>query len=371
MSEPHILYAVAHSLYSGRARSYMIKNGIAFVERSTGHPSFREEVLPKAKLASIPVVVTNDGAVIRDGAAIIDHFEATLSSPCQPTSPIQKLVSALFDVVGAEGLLRPAMHYRWNFPEQNLDFLRLHFLHSQAESEEREAKTDHMMNKMRQAGAAFGVSEQTIPLVETLYIQLLDALNKHFKQSPYLLGWQACIGDFGMIAPLYAHLGRDPKPLSIMQQQAPHVYRWVERMNRADDDACEFFNSETGYFKNDEIPQSLIKVLQVIAQDFVPETAAAAQCTNQWLADNAIDSGQKAERFVGIAAFEVQGQAMHAAAQPYRFYLLQRVQDCFAAMSNVEQTQCRSILEECAMAELLDIKLSRRLAHKDNLPVWL
>ena len=29
MPERHTLYAITHSLYSGRARSYLIKNGVA------------------------------------------------------------------------------------------------------------------------------------------------------------------------------------------------------------------------------------------------------------------------------------------------------------------------------------------------------
>ncbi len=84
MNKPHILYAMPHSLYSGRARSYLIKNRIPFEERSTGHESFKAEVLPKGKLPTIPTLVTPEGEVIRDGAAIIEHFEAANGRPCQP-----------------------------------------------------------------------------------------------------------------------------------------------------------------------------------------------------------------------------------------------------------------------------------------------
>jgi hypothetical protein len=56
MTDLHCLYALSHSLYSGRARAYLIKQRIAFQERSTGHESFKAEVLPKAKLATIPTL---------------------------------------------------------------------------------------------------------------------------------------------------------------------------------------------------------------------------------------------------------------------------------------------------------------------------
>ena len=68
-------------------------------------------------------------------------------------------------------------------------------------------------------------------MIEAAYEELLDRLEAHFRVSPYLLGGRPSIGDFGMIAPLYAHLGRDPYPASLMKRRAPHCYRWVERMS--------------------------------------------------------------------------------------------------------------------------------------------
>ena len=50
MTDPYRLYAITHSLYSGRARSYLIKQGIPYRELSTGHESFKAEVLPKGKI---------------------------------------------------------------------------------------------------------------------------------------------------------------------------------------------------------------------------------------------------------------------------------------------------------------------------------
>ena len=108
MADPHTLYATAHSLYSGRARSYLIKHGIPFRELSPGHESFKAEVLPLARLPTVPTLRTAAGEVIRDGAAIIEHFEAAAGRPARPVGPRQRIVSALFDVIGCEGLLRPA-----------------------------------------------------------------------------------------------------------------------------------------------------------------------------------------------------------------------------------------------------------------------
>ena len=374
MERLHILYAMPHSLYSGRARSYLIKNRIPFEERSTGHESFKAEVLPKGKLPTIPTLVAPEGEVIRDGAAIIEHFEAANGRPCQPQGPRQQMISALFDVIGTDGLLRPAMHYRWNFPDDNLTFVRYHFLHSQRDVPEREEKTEAMMNRMRHAAMIFGVTEQSQPVVEAVYLEYLDALNTHFERYPYLLGWRPCIGDFGLIAPMYAHLGRDPYPARLMQQRAPAVYRWVERMNREDQDVPECFNAGNDFLADDEIPETLMQVLKILAEDFVPETLAAADLVNNWLDQHppepgAVAVGRLAEA-LGTADFTVRGQKITALAQPHRFYLLQRVQDVFAQSPAEKQTEISALLERSGMERLLAASLNRRIVRAENLEVW-
>lgn len=375
MTEIHKLYAITHSLYSGRARSYLIKHGIPFEELSTGHESFKADVLPKGKLPTIPTLVTPEGEVIRDGAAIIEHFESANDRPCLPPGPRQQIVSALFDVIGTDGLLRPAMHYRWNFPGDNLDFIRYHFLHSQRDLPQREEKTEAMMDRMRHAAMIFGVTDETRDLVESLYLEYLDALNKHFEHYPYLLGWRPCIGDFGLLAPMYAHLGRDPHPVRLMQQRATRVYRWVERMNRADQDAPEYFNAGTEFLAEDEVPETLLAVLRVLAEDFVPEGRAAAQHINAWLAENQPESGAPAvgrlAMAMGTAEFTLRDKTITALAQPYRFFLLQRVQAIYESLDASDKPSVEEMLASCGMSDLLEIKLDRRMGRSDNLEVWL
>jgi glutathione S-transferase len=370
----HRLYAMPHSLYSARARSYLIKQGISFEEYSTGHESFKREVLPEAKLPTIPTLVTPEGEVVRDGAAIIEYFEFQAGRPCQPQGACQSVVSALIDVIGSQGLLRPAMHYRWNFPEENAEFVRYHFLHSQRCVPEREEKTDHMMDRMRHAAVVFGVTDETRDLVETLYLAFLDALNSHFEHYPYLLGGRPCIGDFGLLAPLYAHLGRDPYPARLMQQRAPRVWRWVERMNRADQDAPEYLQAGDDFLANDVVPNTLIALLRVAATDFMPETRASAEFINHWLAEHAPEVGAPAvgrlAEAPGSVSFSVGGQQITALAQPYRHFQLQRVQQLISALSDSEQRDVCLVLERCRFEQLPSLLLHREIVRGGNLERW-
>ncbi|MEM6544391.1 MAG: glutathione S-transferase family protein [Pseudomonadota bacterium] len=370
--KPHTLYGAPLSLYTGRARSYLIKAGIEYREKQARSEYFKNVVLPKAGLRTLPVLELANGEVIRDGAAIVDYFEAELAHPFTPSSPKQKLASQLFDVIGAEGLLRPAMHYRWNFPKDNLAFVMAGFKELFPPGPKQAELAEETANKMRQACLAFGVSDDTQAPVESLYKDFLSALNLHFQALPYLLGGRPSVGDFGLIAPMFAHLGRDPKPLALMQETAPYVYRWVERMNRREADKGEFDELQDSFLEGDAIPETLITVLQVIAEDFLPETLASADCINDWLESQAsLEAGTPVERGVGFARFELRGKVCDALAQPYRYYLLSRVQETFNAMGEHDRAETESLLNACKLAPLLSCTLSRAIGRQENREVWL
>ena len=359
------------SLYTGRARSYLIKAGLPYREVPPTSPHFLDTVLSKAGgRRSLPTIELPDGTVIRDGVAIVDHFERERGHPCSPASPKQRIVSRLFDAIGAEGLLRPAMHYRWDFDAENLDFLRFHFRTIYPATAQ--AAEDRMTFIREKVNPAWGVGPDAIEAIETLYVELLAKLNAHFSDQPYLLGGKPCVGDFGMMAPLYGHLGRDPKPRSIMQTQAVRTFRWVERMNRPELDIGEFDVQDGEYLADDEIPDSLIRVLKHLAIDYVPETRAACDCINEWL-DHQDDlrPGTTAERGVGTCTFDLIGTPVSVTAQPFRFHVLKRVQDEFEVLGGADRREVLALLSACDMAEVLDLKLTRDIGRRNNLEVWV
>lgn len=370
---PVTLYGSPLSLYTGRARSYLIKSGISYRELTPVSTHYKEQVLPRAgKRRSIPVIETSNGEVVRDGVAIVDHFESSSGNTFSPLTPKQNIVSLLFDVIGAEGLLRPAMHYRWNFPEENLEFLQFHFETLAPPGPESKQRAAKQMDQMRGAAAAFGATPETTSVVESLYEELLGKLNEHFSQNPYLLGGKPSVGDFGLIAPLYGHLARDPKPLALMQSKAIRLFRWIERMNRPEPDCGEFAGSDEQFLADDEIPTTLIEVLQHIAIDFVPETHAAAASINEWLEQqDDLPSGTEVQRGVGFGSFELRAQSINALAQPFRFYLLKRVQDYFASLNETDKAAVESLLQACDMSELLETRISRDIVRQNNLEVWV
>jgi len=368
------LYGLPHSVYTGRARSYLIKAGIPYRETSPKSRHFQKNVIPKAGgRFSLPTLELPSGEVIRDGVAIMDHFEAQNGHRFSPSTPKQNLFSCLIDVIGAEGLLRPLMHYRWHFDDENLEFLRYHFRMVAPKGERGDEISDALIAQMQKgATPSFGALPDCADVVEAVYIDQLKALDRHLAKFGYLFGGRPSIGDFGLIIPLFAHLGRDPVPLALMQREAMCVFRWVERMNRPTADLMEFENEDEAYLPDDQVPETLIEFLKAMSEDFVPETLAAADSINAWLAEqDELPSGTPSSRSVGMANFELRGKAISAIAQPFRFYLLQRVQDAYHQLDQNDREHVDALLAQCNMTPLLAAKLDRPAGFQENTEVWL
>ena len=376
------LHGTPGSLYTGKARSYLIKQQIPFENRAAGEHRFREEIVPKLGRWIIPVLEGADGTLVQDGSDIIAHFEAKGGAryPAYPSTPLHALIGQIFELFGGEGLLRPAMHYRWNFDEVNKAFLSIDFSSSLAPTgapDDVQAGIFAMAStRMRKAMASFGVTPESIPAVEASYAEFLHLFNAHLAGSPYLLGGRPTIGDYGLIAPLYAHLARDPYPARLMQQTAHNVWRWTERMNRADHDAGEYGDVPETLFADDGVPETLRALLGFIAEDYLPEVRAFVQYANEWLAarpdivpgTNGLERTQ--DRVIGTTSFQWRGHELRVAVMPYRLYLLQKIQDVVDKSPADARGAMTRLLAETGLSELLTLRTTRQVLRVNHLEVW-
>jgi len=382
---PHMtytLYGMAGSLYTARARSYMRMNAVPFTEVKAGSEEYTNEIVPQIGRWIIPVIKTPEGKIIQDGADIIDHLDSAGFSKCPiyPGDPKLLVIAHLFELFGSHGLLRPAMHYRWNFDEVNLPFLRDTFrdvLPSGLTEEAEDAVFLHASGRMREATKVFGVNPETQKLVEESYAQFLVLMEQHLRVHPFVLGGHATIADYGLIGAMYAHLGRDPVPLRLLQVSATSVFRWVERMNMAETFVDEAMaNSEGKLFNATNFPSTLLQILRFIAEDYLPEINAHVERANSWLARHPeIETGsptnnKSMKTGFGMAPFVWRGAEIETVVIPYRFYLLQRLQGAFDRQSNDEQNEIRSVFESARLDTLLDLRTSRRMERKENQEVW-
>ena len=395
-----VLYAMRSSLYSAKARCYLIKQRIEYIERPPGDPRFPAEVVPQIGRWISPVLQTADGELIQDTCDIIDYFDAEMppERSAKPPAGLQNIVTRVLEMFGSEGLMRPALHYRWNFDGLNMPFVGEDFgrglmlaggssdrlstfdfgpeIGGSDDAAARAKISQFAADRMRALTLDFGVNPETIPEVERSYHEFLALLSAHLEMTPYLLGGRPTLGDFGLIAPLYAHLARDPEPSLIMKRDAWPVWRWVERMNSPVTDSGEYGEVPFELFADDAIPETLTALLAYIGREFAAEVAAHVGFIDNWLEQNDevakgdVVGGKPYKRSLGLVTWNWRGYEIKTNAIPYRLLHLQRIQQAFYAADPPAQDAARELLGDAGLGGLLELKARRRVVRSNNLELW-
>jgi glutathione S-transferase len=381
MTDPYVLYAMPSSLYSGKARSYLRTHRIAYVERVPGDPRYTDHVVPTIGRWIIPVLETPDGALVQDTVDIIDHLDAAepADRSAYPGTPVVRAVAHLLELFGGEGLLRPAMHYRWDFDDTNIEFLSKDFSASlviRGDDETRAGVFAFSSDRMRSASTGFGVTEELTPAIETSYEEFLDLFDAHLAGSPYLLGGRPTIADHAFMGPLFAHLSRDPYPSVLMKRRAQRVWRWTERMNAPVLDAGEYGDVDQGLFADDALPDTLLALLAYIGQEYLDEAVAQIAAIDGWLAEHPeagegdVVLGKPSRRLSGTTTFAWRGQSMTVAVVPYRLFLIKRLQDAVASAGPDDRAVIHEVFTGAGLDPLLEVRPRRWVVRTDNREVW-
>ncbi|HPA38228.1 MAG TPA: glutathione S-transferase C-terminal domain-containing protein, partial [Phenylobacterium sp.] len=229
--------------------------------------------------------------------------------------------------------------------------------------------------RMRQAARIFGVNADSAPLIEASYAQFLKLFEAHLETQPYLLGGAPSLGDYGLFAPLHAHLARDPHPATLMKTTAWRVWRWVERMYAPNQDAGEYGEVAQALAADDAVPATVKALLAYVAEDYLPEieafmaffnTAAAAPEVEA----GAVIGGRPGQRVIGFTDVDWRGVKLTVGVFPYRVWLLQKVQDAFDAMAPADQARAAALMAETGLSRMVELKPVRRVERADNREVW-
>ncbi|TSA13427.1 MAG: glutathione S-transferase [Comamonadaceae bacterium] len=381
-NQPLTLFGAPVGLWTGKIRSYLRKQGIPFVERLPSDPVFQGEVMPAVKRFINPVIRFADGMLVQDTADIIDYLERKgyARFSVYPQQPLQRIVALTLDLFGGEGQVRAAMHYRWSYRDYNDTFLRHEFgLAFRAVGLPQAAidqQLDGFMGYLNAYLPKLGITPTSAPAVEAAYGDLLAALDAHFRVQPYLLGGRPTVADFGFIANLFAHLGRDPYPADMMKRKAPSVFRWTERMMANDPDTPEFPNCAFALPEADEVPATIGPVLRLMAQDYLPELKMAVAYTDAWLAQQGdIASGtpvggKPKVRNIGQGRFHLRGVELETLVWPYSLYMLQRVTDAYEKLDPQQQPVIHDYFASTGLEDLLTLRATRRVERRDHIEIW-
>jgi glutathione S-transferase len=365
------LYGVPHSLYTGIARCYLRTQGIAYTEVLNLDPDFSNRILPAIQRSIIPVLETPQGEIVQDSLDIIDHFEQQgVPYSAYPDGLLQRVLSVIVAYYGTQAMLPHAMHYRWTHRDQQEGFLRDQFAAGAGA-----AMADKIMSRMNAYLPQLGVDAHTIPEIESSYLQLLDTLNAHFSEHPYLFGGRPSLADYGLIGPMFAHLGRDPVPGNIMKTRAPKVFRWVERMTAPGLDTPEFPGYGDAYLADDAIPATLEPLLRQIADESFPMLTDKLAFMDALIQEHQPKDGQPVspkphQRYVGVVESSFRGVPVKAGVQPYLLYVLRKADRMLAESPTDEQTRVRQALASRGLAEALPGERGYTVDRRNHIEVW-
>ena len=374
------LWGGALSLYSGKVRSYLIKKGLRYREFYASHPDFQARLRPLVRLGVTPILETPQGDVVQDSTAIITYLEERFPDrPMIHATPVQRVVAWLLDAYGTEHLMLPAMHYRWGEPHRSeqLDFLRAEFGRVSVlggSRESRGAAGARMMAHFSAMLPHLGGTPETAPAIEAVYLELLDLLDLHFQQVPYLLGGHPSIADFGFMGPLFAHLGRDPVPARLMALRAPNVARWKERMNLAVIEDAEFPDLPAAFPADDALPPTLEPILAMMWRDWTPELVANARCFESWLSAGpdrppgqlvALDDKRRVHPTIGPIDYPLRGTTVHRASAPQTLWHFEQAASQARALTGTSRQRFEALMQRVGGESAMSLQLSRPIERAD------
>lgn len=360
MADTFTLYGTEVSLYSGKTRAWLRWKRIPFVEELSTLKVYREIIVPNIGRGVIPVLRTPEGEYLQDTTAIIDALEPRFPQPSvYPETPAQRLVSLLFELYGDEWLVMPAMHYRWQRKRQNLMFILGEFGRTMRPRTPRLLRPFIGLLPALVFGGMyqnyFGIGRPMHAAVERSYEGFLDEFDAHLGAHDFLLGARPSIGDFGLIAPLYAHLYRDPAPGALMRERAPNVARWVARMQQP-------AGHEGPLLADDAIPPTLMPLLARIFREQVPVLLDTVRAVDAWCAAHA--DADVLPRVIGRHPFVLEGQRGERAIQPYAQWMFQRPALFYQSLAQAERERIDALFAGIAGFAGLAAPIPTRLAFE-------
>jgi len=360
-SDHYTLYGMELSLYTGKVRSYLRYKQIPFKEVLATRDIYKTVILPNVGHAIVPVIATPDGQYVQDSSDIIDFLEQRFpAQPVYPSSPKQRLAALLLEQMADEWLVIPAMHYRWNFPDYNQAYLEKEFGGSskpELDEAEQRAQGRHTGAMFKGSVPLLGASPEMFPAIESWYEELLDQLNSHFSRHRFLLGDAPTLADFGFMGPFYAHLGRDPYPMLLMQSRAPHVYQWVSRMRLLDE------LSFGALLPEDAVSPEVEAILARMFKEQFPVLQDLIKQLDRWATDN---PDTTIPRAIGMHTFCIGDSEGERMLSPFNQWMVQRPLDYYRQLSGPARSSTELWLAGIGGDKAMDMVVMRPVQRLNN-----
>ena len=423
------LFSWEHSYFSGKVRAYLRYKqhfgglGPGFEDILATQAIIQQVLVPATGESNVPQLQAPDGTWIEDSSRIIDFCEQRHPEPAVAPSadraPRQRLVAHLIELLADEWMVVYAFWERWFYSLANANPSHEHYnaqhwgpvFNQRGTGGERAAAARWVFENIFSIGdpkaatigplaglVHLGVSEKTIPAWQESNDHLLSLLEAHFDRHDYILGGLPSLADFGLLAPLYAHLFRDAVPGFSLRQKFPLVAEWVERTNGTNALNARCYNqplyevNDAGALEpvpatsdggallpDDEGPETLLPILAVFFDEMWPVLQSSMTKLTAYIASEAYEPGARLPgKTFGVTPgfetlqtgggpltheFELRGVRERRMVLPYQVWMLQRMAGVLdeCTRSPAGRTSIEKLLGQFAAGEAF-LKLDASLA---------
>ncbi len=284
MAGSYTLHGFDPSPYSVKLRAILRYRRIPFVWAASGNP--RDVAVAAGLPPVIPVLRFPDGRLMNDTTPVAYALEREHpgARSIVPNDPVLAYLSDLLEDFGDEWITKMMFHYRW-FYAADRAFAQTWIITSRdpvMPAAERQAAMQAFNDRQVGRMALVGCTEQNRPVIEESYRFVLDTLDRHFRELPYLFGSRPSLADFGLYGQLQI-LSVDPTPMAEMRAREEDVYCWLLRL----DDASGI--EGTWLEPGQALPATVIALLKHCGETYLPFLAANTQALQAGARELAVD----------------------------------------------------------------------------------
>lgn len=335
--QPWVLHGWHLSYFTGKVRCYLRYKQLAFVDQPMSLYTLAIKGRRRTGTVVMPLLVTPEGEWWQDSSEMIDRIETRHPTPAVvPSTPRQRVFSALLEAWGDEWWIPIAMHTRWNHAENYALFEHDaggSLLPRSPRWLQRRAAAE-IASRLRGYLDSVGIRPAQYAALDGWTERMLDHLERHFGRRRFLLGERPTLGDFALVGTMYGHLGRDPWPARELIAPRPALRAWIDRMAEPE---ASVWSATATLEPDDALPTTLEPVIASICEEFLP--LCEGILAQLLLLYPSWPQGKPLPRILADAETRLGDARFARRAMPYTLWMIQRIQDSWRALSPSDAAQ--------------------------------
>ena len=306
-----------------------------------GFPKPAVELLPTFYLPN----ADGDIQAVTDSTPLIRRLEKEIAERSViPKDPALAFLDALLEDFADEWVTKAMFHYRWSFApdiEKAGGTLPAHFVGITAPEAQLQALKVQFSQRQISRLPVVGSNPTTAKLIESAYTRLVQLLDEHFREFPFLLGSRPAACDFAMYGQLSQLVLVEPTSMALTLRLSPRVVAWVGWMEDLSgwEPTHEQDPQTDAWVSLESLPPSLMHLLAELSLGYVPLMIANAKAL----------SNQSKQVEVQLN----EGLWIQATV-PYQGKCLRWLREQFSSLNSADQLQCREVLKTTGCISLIE-----------------